>query len=111
MENNVYFKPNQQSHACFSSAMSGTNGRRPLGKAKGNMKIKTLLLLFIALLPSAMRAYVDVGNLYYTLDEYYKFAEVWGYGNIPEDGNIDIPASIYYEGQSYIVTSISSGAF
>ena len=88
------------------------------------MKTKTTFLrssiLFAALLMASFSslASVQIGNLYYNLDDTAKTAEVTylslGYTEQQNNyvtGSLTIPSEVSYNGESYSVTSIGSRAF
>ena len=72
-------------------------------------KITTLLLL--ALLPLMASAYdVEVDGIYYNLIKKARLAWVTS-GDVQYSGNVDIPETFTYDGQTYNVTSVASDAF
>ena len=72
---------------------------------------KTILLLFSVLLPLLASAdAVEIDGIYYNLVSKAKLAEVT---NNPDmySGDIDIPETVVYEGNSYNVKTIADGVF
>ena len=80
------------------------------------MKTKLFtLLLAVAASIGTMFAWdykqVQIGNLYYNIDATNKTAEVTSKNGKDYSGDIVIPASVIYGGQTYSVTSIADNAF
>ena len=78
-------------------------------------KFFTLFFALVASVGTMFAEEVQIGHLYYILDATNKTAKVTyesqssnNYHNLT---SIDIPASVAYEGKTYSVTSIGSGAF
>ena len=77
-------------------------------------RLITQLALLIAVLCASVQAHAydcNVGGIYYNLNSSDKTAEVTKGKSGKYEGAIAIPESITYEGSSYSVTSIGSGAF
>lgn len=74
------------------------------------MKEKILLVLLFMLIPWRLWGNVEVDGICYYLYDDTKSAEVT-YGKSKYQGDIIIPQSIIYNGITYAVTSIGSGAF
>ena len=73
---------------------------------------KQILLLAMMLLPMVARAEtVEIDGIFYELLSKIKGAEVTKNPSGYYYGNVDIPASVIYEGMEYSVTSISKEAF
>ena len=76
---------------------------------------KHLLFLFATLLPFFSSAQVEVNGIYYNLDANTRKAEVTsrpnGYIYGYYEGEVSIPATIFYAGVEYSVTSIGEWAF
>ena len=91
-------------------SVEDTSMLKDLKKAIGMMK-QIVLSLLLALLPLIASAdAVEINGIYYNLVSKLKTAEVTKNPN-KYRGNIDIPASVEYEGTTYSVTSIGSAAF
>ncbi len=76
--------------------------------------MRKLTFIFACLLliaATCAQAATQVGSLYYSLDETAKTAAVEPTGGDTYTGDITIPASITYEGNTYIVTAINGKAF
>ena len=80
--------------------------------------MKRIILLFSALMLSCIALWahdVEIGGIYYNLNETKKTAEVTYYGdddyNNEYSGSVTIPETITYNSQTYRVTSIGSSAF
>ena len=71
----------------------------------------TLLILLVGVFSSLMAYDAVVNGVYYNLDTTNKTAEVTAHGSGYYSGSVNIPASITYNGVSYKVLSIGSGAF
>ena len=73
---------------------------------------KTFLYFLLAMLPLAANAEpVEVDKIWYELDEVDHTAVVVASGDEPYAGAIEIPTSIYYDKNYYIVKSIGESAF
>ena len=73
---------------------------------------KTFLYFLLAMLPLAANAEpVEVGEIWYELDEVDHTAVVVASGDEPYSGAIEIPTSIYYNNNYYIVKAIGEKAF
>ena len=73
---------------------------------------KTFIISLLALLPLATYAEaVEVGGLWYNLNNENKTAVVVASGDEPYTGAIEIPPSINYSKTNYIVVSIGESAF
>lgn len=77
---------------------------------------KILILLFIALLSlSALANGVEIGGIYYVLDEETHTASVTYPGVIGDDntysGNLIIPDEVVYSNQTYLVSDVGSFTF
>lgn len=74
--------------------------------------MKKLLLFFVAILLQmvAKAETVEIDGIFYNLISKIKIAEVIK-GDMVYQGNINIPETIKYEGNTYSVTSITEGAF
>ena len=73
---------------------------------------KTFFISLLALLPLAASAEpVEVDKIWYELDEADHTAVVVASGDEPYAGAIEIPTSIYYDKNYYIVKSIGESAF
>ena len=68
---------------------------------------KTFLYFLLAMLPLAANAEpVEVGEIWYELDEVDHTAVVVASGDEPYSGAIEIPTSIYYNNNYYIVKAV-----
>lgn len=72
------------------------------------MKQRALLFVFLLLLTLTASARVKVNGVYYNFDDVSKQASVTSGGY---SGSVTIPSSVVYNGATYDVTSIGSGAF
>lgn len=71
----------------------------------------TLLILLVGVFSTLFAHDAEVNGIYYNLDTTNKTAEVTAHGSGYYSGSVNIPASITYNGVSYKVLSIGSGAF
>ena len=74
---------------------------------------KHLLCIFAALMPLLASAQVEIEGIWYILNEYNQEAQVTQNpdGSTKYFGDITIPATVTYEGNSYSVTRIEDWAF
>jgi hypothetical protein len=73
---------------------------------------KLFVLFIISILPlSAFADAVQIGSLWYNLDESAKTAEVTSSGGDSYSGDIVIPSTVSYNDVTYSVKSIGEGAF
>ena len=78
-------------------------------------RFRLAVLMMCLVLPSALRASIKIGELYYNLNQGTKTAEVTYYDlNSNQNyvsGELIIPETLTYSSQDYSVTSIGEGAF